>query len=100
MAVRPWWRRQAGRRPRGDDVAWCEPDVLGEVLEDLGYRVAHRARPAVLDRLAVDRAAEADVGRVELVGRDDHWAGWAEPGHRLAEQPLVAIKPCVARRDV
>ena len=26
--------------------------------------------------------------------------GWAEPGHRLAEQPLVAIEPRVARRDV
>ena len=74
--------------------------VAAEVRDDLRDREAHRRRPAVLDRLAVDRAAEPDVGRVELVGRDDPRPDRAEPGHRLAEQPLVAVEPRVARRDV
>src|SRR5689334_20854466 len=68
-------RAGRGREPRWcagrDQVARLEPDVPADVGEDLVDRVAHVARPAILDRLAVERAAEADVGRIEFVGRHD-----------------------------
>ena len=96
----PGRRRQPGWCPGGDQVARAELDVATQVRDDLGHRGPHLGRPAVLDGHAVDRTAEPEIGRIELVGRDDPRTDRTEPRHRLAEQPLVAVEPRITRRDV
>src|SRR5215213_5394740 len=91
---------ESGRRARGNQVARRECDVPAQELDDLGYREAHLRRAAVLDAIAVDRAADGQVCGIELGCGNDPRADRAEAGHRLPEQPLVAIEPCIARRNV
>src|SRR5690349_14397420 len=100
VAVGSGWRGQAVRRPGRDQVTGAEDHVAAEERDDLRDREAHVRRPAVLDRLPVDGSAELEIGRVELEHRDHPRTRGTEPGHRLAEEPLIAIQPCVARRDV
>src|SRR5215212_4126662 len=93
-------RRQTGRGPRRDQVRRSKLEMPAEERDDLADREAHLRGPTVLDRLAIDRAAEPDVARVELLGGDEPGPDRAEAGHGLPDQPLVAVEPRVAGRHV
>src|SRR5687768_15200103 len=67
MSVRTRRRREPGRRAGGDEITGLQPDVAAEVADHLGDREAHVSGPAILDRLAIDRAAEPHIARIELV---------------------------------
>src|SRR3990170_5375290 len=62
---------EAGRGAGRDEVSRLERDVATQDGDDLGDREPHRCGGAVLDRAAIDRGAEPEVGGVELVGGDD-----------------------------
>ena len=92
---------EPGRRPVAMRSPGRSVDVAAEVRDDLGDREAHLRRPAVLDRrspLMVQPSRE--VAGSSSSARHDPRADRAEAGHRLAQQPLVAVEPRVARRDV
>ena len=91
---------QPDRRAGRDQVARPQGHVSAEERDHLGDREAHRGRRAVLDGDPVDRAAEAKVVGSSSSARDDPRPDRTEARHRLAEQPLVAVEPRVARRDV
>ena len=74
--------------------------VAAEVRDDLGDRETHLRGAAVLDQDVVHGAPHREVVRVERLGGHDDGSDRAEAGHRLAEEPLVAVEPRVARRDV
>ena len=56
-------------------------------------------RPSWIGSPLIVQPSRRSVGSSSSA-RHDPRADRAEPGHRLAEQPLVAVEPRVARRDV
>ena len=90
--------RRAGR----DQVARPQDDVAAEVGDDLGDRrtASGRCGPSWIGD-AVDGAAEPEARPGRSRRRvTTHGPTGQKPGHGLAEQPLVAVQPRVARRDV
>src|SRR5712671_5906419 len=100
MAVGPGRRGQAGRRPGRNEVAGAEREMVAEERDDRGDREPHLRGASVLDRLAVDRAPELEIGGVQLADGNEARSRRAEPGHRFADEPLVAVERRVARRHV
>src|SRR5258708_4973827 len=71
MAVRSGRPGEPRRRAGRDQVAGPECHVAAQIRDDVGHPEAHAGGLAVLDREPVDRAAETEPIRSDLVGRYD-----------------------------
>ena len=78
------------RRSREQDIARLERDQAADIGELVGHAPDEVGRAALLDDLAVEKRAQLEVGRIELIGRDELGAERAEsvlpldPQHRAA----------------
>src|SRR5712691_2164965 len=73
MTVGPGRRGQAGRGPGRDQITGAEREMVAEECDDRRDREPHLRGASVLDRLAVDRAPEAEIGGVHFADGDEAW---------------------------
>ena len=87
-------------RPGRDHVARHQRDDGRDRLDERGDVEDEIAGVRVLTQLAVHPAANARVGAIQLVGRDEPRPHRPERVDRLPEQPLLVAPLDVARRHV
>src|SRR3954471_12437756 len=73
-------RTATDRCARRNEVARHQLKVIAQILDDPLDREAHLTGPTALHAHAVDGEGKGDVGRIEVVGRNDQRTDRAEAG--------------------